>query len=518
MVQNRPAPTQADDEVARRAPGLPKRLPYRKADYANINFWTRKNYEDARNQNALVVIHDVAAETTNLPFMEHEDGTPLTEEEASKMRATAHGIFAQFLHDGTAPAKWGQVSVVSQDFFFNAIAERHPHAAMCEDMWKAQLLATTCYPSWHRNNKDKIERRKQEMVWIQQQLEHGRQLKEELVEHVEHVEAKLKRDRPASSANDMAQSRPSKKVKSTNSRVGLGRDGMAPALSTDSGPSRSLNNTSQHAPTLTPPSVSGALPSFNSEKPMPAPATISELSPSFNGESQLEPISTPLILPGPLPTLNFSSTSDTTPDSSGSGDDAGRLKRVRNNAEISQARTKRCWTFRVCTARRSRPDAIAEEETQATSLSAALLPADPSTQGEALAIDSAEAPSLDADAQHEMWALSLSPFSLDVSDLYGTQAAPFFTAPIPSDSYETTPSTISSLPDSLSSNEREAASPDVREAMAETLSSLRYAEPLTRPRPTPRDGPIPVTAESQDFYATFDKNYRKTTPIVRNPL
>ncbi len=518
MVQNRPAPTQADDEVARRAPGLPKRLPYRKADYANINFWTRKNYEDARNQNALVVIHDVAAETTNLPFMEHEDGTPLTEEEASKMRATARGIFAQFLHDGTAPAKWGQVSVVSQDFFFNAIAERHPHAAMCEDMWKAQLLATTCYPSWHRNNKDKIERRKQEMVWIQQQLEHGRQLKEELVEHVEHVEAKLKRDRPASSANNMAQSRPSKKVKSTNSRVGLGRDGMAPASSTDSGLSRSLNNTSQHAPTLTPPSVSGALPSFNSEKPMPAPATISELSPSFNGESQLEPISTPLILPGPLPTLNFSSTSDTTPDSSGSGDttlDGSSAYETTPNISSSYETVLDISSMYGTSLP---PDAIAEEETQATSLSAALLPADPSTQGEALVIDSAEAPSLDADAQHEMWALSPSPFSLDVSDLYGTQAAPFFTAPIPSDSYETTPSTISSPPDSLSSNEREAASPDVREAMAETLSSLRYAEPLTRPRPTPRDGPIPVTAESQDFYAMFNKNYRKMTPIVRNPL
>ncbi len=97
-----------------------------------------------------------------------------------------------------APAKWGQVSVVSQDFFFNAIAERHPYAAMCEDMWKAQLLATFVIRPGHRNNKEKIERRKQEKIWIQQQLEHGRQLKEELVEHVEHVETKSKRDRSTS--------------------------------------------------------------------------------------------------------------------------------------------------------------------------------------------------------------------------------------------------------------------------------------------------------------------------------
>ncbi len=190
-MESRAAPIQADDDGARRGPGLPKRLPYRKADYPNVNFWTRKSYDDAKALNATIVIQDAAVDTTNIPFMEHEDGTPLTEEEAIKMRGTARGIFVHFMQEGTAPAKWGQVSVVSQDFFFNAVAERHPHAAMCEDMWKVQLLATTCYPSWYRNNKVRIEQRKQEIVWKRQQLEHGRQLKEELIEQVEQVENEL---------------------------------------------------------------------------------------------------------------------------------------------------------------------------------------------------------------------------------------------------------------------------------------------------------------------------------------
>ncbi len=206
-----------------------KRLPYRKADCPNINYWTRKNYDSARLQNAPVVILDAAVETKGLPFMEHEDGTPLTEEEAVKMRATARGIFAHFLQEGTAPAKWGQVSVVGQDFFFNAIAERHPHAAMCEDMWKIQLLATTCYPSWHRNNREKIERKRQELIWMQQQLEHGRQVKEELIENVEHVEGRLKRNRAVCDANDMPPPKPSKKAKTTYSRVGSSLNGMASA-------------------------------------------------------------------------------------------------------------------------------------------------------------------------------------------------------------------------------------------------------------------------------------------------
>ncbi len=88
-------------------PDLHKRLPYRKIDYPNVAFWTRKNYDDARALNALVVIHDAAADTTKIPFMVHEDGTPLSEEEAVKIRASARGIFAQFLHDGTRPGEMG---------------------------------------------------------------------------------------------------------------------------------------------------------------------------------------------------------------------------------------------------------------------------------------------------------------------------------------------------------------------------------------------------------------------------
>ncbi len=118
LVQNRPAPIHLDNDTTPRRPsGLAKRLPYRKADYSNIRYWTRKNYDDTRNENAQVIIHDAAAETTSLPFMEHEDGTTLTDEEAIKMRATARGVFAHFMQEGSAPAKWGQISVVGQDFF-----------------------------------------------------------------------------------------------------------------------------------------------------------------------------------------------------------------------------------------------------------------------------------------------------------------------------------------------------------------------------------------------------------------
>lgn len=159
------------------------------------------------------VIREPTGPACNLSFIEHEDGSPITDSEATQIRGTARSVFAQFMKDGTAPAKWGQISVLSQDFFFNVISERFPYIAMCEDMWKAQLLATLCYPSWHRNNREKIEKEKQEKQWIQLQLEHGRQVKEETLEHVERVEEKLKRPHTASNAAGAGQTRPIKKAK-----------------------------------------------------------------------------------------------------------------------------------------------------------------------------------------------------------------------------------------------------------------------------------------------------------------
>lgn len=159
------------------------------------------------------VVREPAGPASNLSFIEHEDGSPITDSEATQIRGTARSVFAQFIKDGTAPSKWGQISVLSQDFFFNVISERFPYIAMCEDMWKAQLLATLCYPSWHRNNREKIEKEKQERQWIQLQLEHGRQVKEETLEHVERVEERLKRARTASNAAGAGQTRIIKKAK-----------------------------------------------------------------------------------------------------------------------------------------------------------------------------------------------------------------------------------------------------------------------------------------------------------------
>ncbi len=331
MVQSRSAPIQAAGEATRRPNGLAKRLPYKKEDYPNIAYWTRKNYDDARNQIALVVVHDAGAETTKLPFIEHEDGTPLTEQEAVTMRATARGIFAHFLHEGTAPAKWGQVSVVGQDFFFNAIAERHPHAAMCEDMWKIQLLATTCYPSWHRNNRDKIERKRQELLWIQQQLEHGRQLKEELIENVERVGGNSKRDRSAFDTDDISQPKPFKKAKSSSTRLGSSVSGMTlaplrisvpfngasqqhisvpPSLA--SGPPPSSYSVSQCEPLPALLALSGPLPSLDGSPVIThgrrvmasAPSTLSGPSPSLDRASQSAPVAAISTHPTPVPSLD----------------------------------------------------------------------------------------------------------------------------------------------------------------------------------------------------------------------
>ncbi len=107
------------------------------------------------------------------------------------------------------------------------------------------------------------------------------------------------------------------------------------------------------------------------------------------------------------------------------------------------------------------PDMIAHDESQKTSCSVMLLPADSSAQGETQSIDVA-------------------------ADPYEMQETPFFTAPAPADPYETTPSVSCVPPDSFDSSEQQVASPGAEVATAETLLSLHHEEHSTRPRP-PRE-------------------------------
>lgn len=197
------------DASHHRPSGIPRRTAYRKEDVPHIKFWTRKDYDAAKAIASAKVIKTLDGDS-RLPFMEHEDGTPISEDEAKQMRQTARGVFIHLMSQGSAPEKWGQVSVVSQDFFFNVVAERFPFAAMGEDMWKMQLLATICYPSWHRNNKEKIDLQRRD-----QPFEHSRQFKEELIEVFE-LSGKRARG-----ADDGPETKPSKRSRGKANRTSV---------------------------------------------------------------------------------------------------------------------------------------------------------------------------------------------------------------------------------------------------------------------------------------------------------
>ncbi len=450
------------------------------------------------------------------------------------------------------------VKVVGQDFFFNTIVDRHPHAAMCEDMWKAQLLATTCYPSWHRNNKVKIERRKEEILWRQQQMEHGRQLKEELIENVEHVEGKSKRDRPMSDASDMAQTKPPKKAKATNSRTGSSLSGMAPASWTASVP---LNSASQHSlmpvPSLA--SQSGPAPSLESAgqwepiaplklaalvhshgQSAPAPSTMSEPSTSSDSESQRV-----LVVPEPstmfVPSASFNSESQsvlapepsTTFVPSASFNSESQREQTLplvlsdppprlDNWMYDRTELDNTSTFNMEMDGLDTNDSMAspntgeQHTTQDTPVSSVSLPSESTF---------ADLPSLEVGAHLGEKNAQETPFSSEpiLSDptvehgahLSAFTSAPSLDAGMQHETQATHPSEFLS-PDSWDSSRQQAASPgvlDTQEATAETLLSLRHEELLIRPRPVPRrsDPTVPL-----DFDSTFDKNARKAS--VRNPL
>lgn len=114
-------------------------------------------YDAHRNTNHVLLVANAGEAPVGLPFVEHEDGSIATNEEAVQMRRFARSIFTHFNKTGVAPQKWGQLDVISADFYFNAMTERFPYLALCENNWKANMIATLSYPSWWRNHGSRAE-------------------------------------------------------------------------------------------------------------------------------------------------------------------------------------------------------------------------------------------------------------------------------------------------------------------------------------------------------------------------
>ncbi|KAF9061051.1 hypothetical protein BDP27DRAFT_1369987 [Rhodocollybia butyracea] len=82
-------------------------------------------------------------------------GTPINGHKAWAMQRTAMALLKQYLDLGKAPLTWGQVQYDVRLHFISKMVAEHPKLGLCKDFWKPLHLATTIYPSWHKNSVEK---------------------------------------------------------------------------------------------------------------------------------------------------------------------------------------------------------------------------------------------------------------------------------------------------------------------------------------------------------------------------
>ena len=81
--------------------------------------------------------------------MEDEDGNQMPEATKSAVRASARGYFEGMLASGTAPTTWGSVPLRAKNELTNILENQFPFLRLCDNHWKANMVATNSYSQWH---------------------------------------------------------------------------------------------------------------------------------------------------------------------------------------------------------------------------------------------------------------------------------------------------------------------------------------------------------------------------------
>jgi hypothetical protein len=90
-------------------------------------------------------------------YIEDEHGQIIDGHRASEMRKIACSVWVALANAGQAPTKWSQADIVSAEAYRREMRQHFPELCLCENNWKADLIASENYPSWyaHQSSQNK---------------------------------------------------------------------------------------------------------------------------------------------------------------------------------------------------------------------------------------------------------------------------------------------------------------------------------------------------------------------------
>jgi hypothetical protein len=134
----------------------------KKEDYPFVKFWHRQDWwnhtKEAGNSTEFgtepVRGKSLIAKgiNKNAKYIENVDGEPVDGYRIRDIHAHARAIWASFQAVGRAPQSWGKADMEISRHYRREMRLKFPELALCDNDWKADLVATTHYPSWYLNH------------------------------------------------------------------------------------------------------------------------------------------------------------------------------------------------------------------------------------------------------------------------------------------------------------------------------------------------------------------------------
>ena len=117
--------------------------------YPNICFWTQVQY------NQWTGTAKAHADTWwKLTYLELEEGGTVSDSALRAICKKVQGCWVELITQNMAPKSWGKASTSAKDLIYNNVYKSFPFLQLTKNNWKIEILCSSDYPGWVRNNLD----------------------------------------------------------------------------------------------------------------------------------------------------------------------------------------------------------------------------------------------------------------------------------------------------------------------------------------------------------------------------
>jgi hypothetical protein len=129
----------------------------RREDFPAVKYWHRHEWNDKEDdatevgERARGKSRSAKGMNVKERFIEDEKGQTIDGHRARDIRAHARSIWIALADRKRAPATWGKADMETIRNYRHEMKAKFPELRLCDNDWKADLVATINYPSWRTN-------------------------------------------------------------------------------------------------------------------------------------------------------------------------------------------------------------------------------------------------------------------------------------------------------------------------------------------------------------------------------